>query len=64
LAHARSLREIEQGLASTCGKLNHLGVPAAPAKRTLAYANEHRTWELWRRLFFKLLDRCRAHAPG
>jgi len=64
LAQARSLREITHGLASTCGKLNHLGVPAAPPKSTLAYANEHRTWELWRRLFFELLDRCRAHAPG
>jgi hypothetical protein len=64
LALARSLREIEHGLASTCGKLNHLGVPAAPPKSTLAYANEHRTCELWRRLFFELLDRCRAQAPG
>ena len=64
LAQARSLREISDGLAATCGKLNHLGLQAAPAKSTLSYANEHRPWELWQRLFSELLDLCRAEAPG
>jgi Transposase DDE domain/Domain of unknown function (DUF4372) len=64
LAQARSLREISDGLAATCGKLNHLGLQSAPAKSTLSYANEHRPWELWQRLFYELLDRCRAEAPG
>ena len=64
LAQARSLREISDGLAATCGKLNHLGLQAAPAKSTLSYANEHRPWELWQRLFHELLDLCRAETPG
>jgi hypothetical protein len=64
LAQARSLREISDGLATTCGKLNHLGLTAAPAKSTLAYANEHRPAELWERLFHEVLDQCRAASPG
>jgi hypothetical protein len=27
--------------------LKHLGVPVAPKRSTLAYANEHRLWELY-----------------
>lgn len=46
LGQARSLREICGGLAGCEGKLKHLGVPHAPNKSTLAYANEHRPWQL------------------
>ncbi len=42
LAHADSLREICNGLACSEGKLVHLGIPNAPNKSTLSYANEHR----------------------
>src|SRR5260221_6143221 len=35
----------------------------APKKSTLAYANEHRPWELYRSVFYRLLDRCREVAP-
>jgi hypothetical protein len=42
LGHAKSLREICGGLAASEGKLRHLGLPTAPARSTLAYANEHR----------------------
>jgi hypothetical protein len=45
-AQARSLREISDGLAVTCSKLNHLGLRGAPAKSTLAYANAHRPYQL------------------
>ena len=31
-AQAKSLREISDGLAVTCGKLNHLGLRTAPPK--------------------------------
>jgi Domain of unknown function (DUF4372) len=47
LGQARSLREISGGLASSEGKLKHLGVDKALKRSTLAYANEHRTWELY-----------------
>lgn len=64
LAQAKSLREIEQGLRSCEGKLRHLGVEEHPRRSTLAYANEHRAWELYRCVFYSLLERCMAIAPG
>lgn len=57
-AQAKSLREISDGLAVTCGKLNHLGLRNAPAKSTLAYANAHRPYQLYQATFFNLLDLC------
>lgn len=63
LGRAQSLREICHGLASVEGKLNHLGVDAAPSKSTLAYANAHRPWEVYERTFHELLGRCRQLAP-
>ena len=62
LGHAQSLREITQGLAASEGRLRHLGVARAPSRSTLAYANQHRGWELYRTVFEKLLQRCRAEA--
>ncbi len=42
MAQANSLREI-------CGgKLNHLGVEAAPGKSNLSYANQHRDPEIFK----------------
>jgi hypothetical protein len=64
LAQAKSLREISDGLAVTCGKLSHLGLRTAPAKSTLAYANAHRPWQLYREAFFYLRDFCRSESPG
>ena len=63
LAQAKSLREISDGLAITCGKLSHLGLRTAPAKSTLSYANAHRPWELYRDVFFHLRDFCRSESP-
>ena len=59
LGHAFSLREISGGLRSCEGKLKHLGI-SAPSHSTLAYANEHRPWELYQLVFLTLLDRCRS----
>ena len=64
LAQAKSLREISDGLAVTCGKLSHLGLRTAPAKSTLSYANAHRPWQLYQDTFFQLLDSCRSEVPG
>ena len=60
LGRAHSLREICGGLASCEGKLKHLGVPEAPKKSTLAYANEHRPWELYRTVFGQVLEKCQS----
>jgi hypothetical protein len=64
LAQAKSLREISDGLAVTCGKLSHLGLRNAPAKSTLSYANAHRPWELYQNIFFHLHDLFRSQSPG
>ena len=58
LGDAQSLREITGGLASCEGRLEHLGM-RVPKKSTLAYANEHRPWELFRNLFYRSFERCR-----
>lgn len=62
LAQAQSLREVCWGLASYLasykGKLCHLGLKQAPARSTLAYANEHRAVQLYETVFYQLLARC------
>jgi hypothetical protein len=63
LGRAHSLREICHGLSTCEGKLSHLGIEQAPKRSSLAYANEHRSWELYQRLFFLLLERCRQAGP-
>jgi Domain of unknown function (DUF4372) len=62
LGQAQLLREICGGLAACEGKLRHLGIPQAPKRSTLAYANEHRPWELYQSLFQTLYQRCRSVA--
>jgi hypothetical protein len=61
---AHSLREICGGLASCMGKLKHLGIEKGPNRSTLSYANEHRPWELYQRIFYQLLGKCRVLAAG
>lgn len=63
LGRAHSLREISGGLRSCEGKLKHLGI-TAPSHSTLAYANEHRPWELYQQVFLNLFDRCRVEVVG
>jgi IS4 transposase len=46
------------GLACCEGQLKHLGVPVAPKRSTLAYANEHRPWELYQTVFEQTLSQC------
>jgi hypothetical protein len=62
LGRAQSLREIVGGLAACEGKLQHLGVGSAPKRSTLAYANEHRPWQLFQSVFEALYQRCVAEA--
>ena len=63
LGRAHSLREITNGLRSCEGKLRHLGI-TAPKRSTLSYANEHRPWELYQRVFFNLYESCRKQMQG
>ena len=64
LAQARSLREIADGLKSCEGKLKHLGLKQEPKRSTLSYANAHRPWQLFQRLFYDLLAQCQSISPG
>jgi hypothetical protein len=59
LGRAHSLREISGGLKSCEGKLAHLGIEA-PARSSLSYANSHRPWQLYERVFYQLLERVRG----
>src|ERR1039458_4211789 len=58
LGRAHSLREICGGLACCEGQLKHLGVPVAPKKSTLVYANEHRPSQLYQTVFEQTLFKC------
>jgi hypothetical protein len=58
LVGAQSLREISGGLASAGGKIFHLNLRHAPCRSTLAYANQHRPWQVYEVLFERLLAQC------
>ena len=64
LGQAHSLREICGGLATFLGKIVHLGLSKAPSRSTLAYANEHRPWQLYEKLFFHVLGLCKSEFGG
>src|SRR5882762_5809100 len=64
LGQAKSLREICNGLMAIEGKLKHLGIGQAPNKSTLAYANEHRPWQVYQTVFEQLLEKCYSLARG
>ena len=59
---AHSLREICGGLVTALGKLVHLGMKEAPSRSTLAYANEHRPWQVYQTSSSRLLGRCQEAA--
>jgi hypothetical protein len=64
LGRAQSLREICGGLAACEGKLRHLGVEQSPKRSTLAYANQHRPWQLYQTVFSQLLEKCQREVRG
>jgi hypothetical protein len=61
LGRAHTLREIEGGLKSCEGKLTQLGIEA-PARSSLSYANGHRPWQLFEKLFYALFETVAAKA--
>ena len=58
LGSADSLREICGGLSTALGRMVHLGLKEAPKRSTLAYANSHRPWQVYERIFEQVLGRC------
>lgn len=57
LAKADSLREISNGLRSATGNLIHFGVKFAPSKSSMSYINKHRSWKVFRDIYFDLLKK-------
>jgi hypothetical protein len=57
-----SLRDIETGLRVLDSTWYHLGLRTT-AKSTIAYANEHRPWQIYESLFYAMLTKC-SHLSG
>ena len=53
---SNSLNEVCNGMRSATGDLNHLGLTKAMKKSSLAYNNQHRSWEVFRDMYFELYD--------
>lgn len=64
IGKAQSLKEICIGLGSSTGKLSHLGLQQGPKKSTLAYANEHRPYQIFEETFYHLLSRAQSQING
>jgi len=62
LSSQDTLRCIVAGLATQVNSLYHLGVRRV-CRSTLAYANEHRSHELFKKIFARMLSKCQPHAP-
>lgn len=54
LSGCRSIRDIAHVLESGTGNLNHLGIKQAPSKSNVAYQNAHRTWKVFRAIYYSL----------
>ncbi len=64
VAQMKSLREVCLGLACCEAPLKHLGLMETPKRSTLAYANEHRPWELYQTVFAQLLKKCQVEVAA
>lgn len=56
LSGSSSNRDISNGLMSATGNLSHLGIQNAPRKSTISYINKHRSFEVFRDIYFELLE--------
>lgn len=51
-----SLRDTINGMHSAMGNLNHLGMEKAPSRSTLGYQNKNRSSEVFRDIYYKVLE--------
>ncbi len=58
--HANSVRDISNGLQSITVKIKHLGCNQAPAKSTVSYMNEHRSYEIFQEFYYALAGHLRT----
>jgi hypothetical protein len=61
LTYRESLRDIEICLRSRSSQLYHLGFRSPISRSTLAYANEHRAWQIYANLAEVLITKARKH---
>lgn len=64
VALAKSRRELSGGLTCCMCKLRHLGIPDAPSKSMLSYANKIRLLKLFQDLFYDTFKFCWKACPG
>jgi hypothetical protein len=57
MSDCHSLRDISMGLRSATGNLQHMGVQKAPSKSSISYINKSRGYEVFRDLYFALLEK-------
>jgi len=57
MSDCHSLRDISMGLRSATGNLQHMGVGKAPSKSSISYINKSRRYEVFRDLYFALLEK-------
>jgi len=60
LTSRESLRDIETCLRTFQGALYHSGLRSTVSRSTLAHANEHRSWEIFRAIALELIARARS----
>lgn len=57
MSGCNSLRDISMGLRSATGNLLHMGIKKAPSKSSLSYLNKNRSHEVFKAIYFDLLER-------
>ena len=57
MSDCHSLRDISMGLRSATGDLHHMGVQRAPSKSSISYINKNRGYEVFKDLYFALLEK-------
>jgi hypothetical protein len=63
VANCGSLRDIASGLLSATGNLNHFGIVKPPCKSSLSYINKNRDYEVFRDIYFTMVDKLGPHRP-
>ena len=56
MSSSTSLRDISTGLMSATGNLSHFGITKSPSKSALSYINQNRSYEVFRDIYFALLE--------
>jgi len=64
LTNRESLRDIEASLRALGPRLYHAGLRSTVSRSTLAYANEHRPWQIYQDVAYGLIARARVLYHG